>query len=371
MPVTIDPVSSDRELQSFIRLPFELYRGDPLFVPPLISDRKKFFGAENPLFAFTDVAYFLARDASGGVVGRITAHINKRHNEITGERTGFFGFFEAVNDGEVAEALIRTAEAWLRERGMDTIRGPFSFSTNEECGFLVDGFEVPPGFMMPYSHEYYLGFMDALGFDRLRDLIAYDFVYQGQYPEHLTRVSKRVESRTGVTVRPVDMKKFESDVATAFDLYNSAWQDNWGFIPMTEAEFHFQADDLKSIMDPQLVLLASKGDTPVGFSLTLPDLTPVFRRMNGKLFPFGVFHFLLGKRRVKKIRVMAMGLLEDYRRTGIDVLLYHHTFKNALDGGYRECEMSWILDDNTLMRRAIEKIGAKVTRTYRIFERAL
>ena len=371
MSFEIEPVSAASGLKSFVTFPLSLYKNDPYFVPPLTGERMRFFSDENPLFSFTDVAYFVARDDAGRIVGRVTAHVNHRHNDATGEETGFFGFFESANERDVAAALMGSAEAWLRDRGMRLIRGPYNFSTNEECGFLAEGFDRPPALMMPYTRPYYLDFMEQLGYAPVKNLLAYEYAYGGEIPQHITRVAERVRRRTGVAVRSVDMKHFERDVATAFGIYNAAWEDNWGFVPMTEAEFRFQASDLKSAIDPSLVLIAEKDGEPIAFSLTLPDLNVVLKKMRGRLFPFGIFHFLLGRRSITHARVLALGVLADYRRAGIDILLYHDTFVNGLRRGYRSCEMSWILEENTLMRRAIERLGGQVTKVYRIFEKRL
>jgi GNAT superfamily N-acetyltransferase len=371
MPFTIEPVTTERDLKAFVHFPLALYRNDPFYVPPLVSERLKFFNQSNPLFAFTDVEYLIARDDRGQVVGRVTSHVNKRHVEFTGERAGFFGFFECVDDPEVAASLMHAAESWLRERGMRVIRGPYNFSTNEECGFLAEGFDRMPALMMPYTRPYYLDFMDQLGYESARNLLAYEYEYQGHIPEHITRVSQRVRERTGVTIRPVDMQQFEHDVAVAFGIYNAAWENNWGFVPMTEDEFRFQAQDLKSVVDPSIVLLAEKDGKTIAFSLALPDLNVVLKKMGGRLFPFGIFHFLIGRRSISHVRVLAMGVLREYRQAGIDILLYHYTFRNGLRRGYRSCEMSWVLEENKLMRRALERFGAKVTKVYRIYEKAL
>jgi GNAT superfamily N-acetyltransferase len=372
MPVTVDSAVTPRELKSFVRFPMTLYRNDSLFVPPLVSERMNFFSHRNPLFGFTDVAYFLARDEGRRVVGRVTAHINRRHNELTGERTGFFGFFECERDPKVAACLMAAVESWHRERSMEVVRGPLNFSTNEECGFLADGFDRAPAIMMPYTPAYYLEMMSVAGYTPARNLLAYEYESpDGRIPEQLTRVNERIRKRTGVTVRKINMQRFDRDVAIAFDIYNAAWEDNWGFVPMTEKEFKFQAKDLKRAIDPRLVLLAEKDGVPIAFSLTLPDHNVILKKMGGRLFPFGIFHFIFGRRSIRHVRVMALGVLQEYRRLGVDVLLYHDTFRNGLQSGYVSCEMSWILDDNELMRRAIERLGGTLTKVYRIYEKGL
>jgi len=371
MAILVQSVGSRREMREFIRLPLLLYRGNACFVPPLLAERRAFFSPKNPLFAFIEVAYFLARDDRGALLGRVTAHINRRHNEFHGERTGFFGFFECVQRLDVAQALMRTAEEWLRTRGMTLIRGPFNFSTNEECGFLAEGYDSPPAFMMPYNPPWYLDFMLQMGYTRAKDLLAFEYVKQNGIPEFLLRVCPRVRDKTGVNVRPLDMRHFNEEVEACFAVYNTAWEKNWGFVPVTREEFHYAAKGLRQIIDPSLALIAEKDGKPVAFSLALPDYNEVLRKMNGRLFPFGFFHFLLGRRKIRRVRVLLLGVVAEYRNRGIDLLLYHDTFKNGLARGYTSCEMSWILEDNHLMIRALEHIGARRHKVYRVFEKAL
>jgi len=372
MGIAITEVSSPGQMRRFIELPLALYEGDPYFVPHLLSERKRFFSKKNPLFEFTEAWYFLARDEQGRLVGRTSAHVNRRHNEFWGERTGFFGFFDSVERPDVAAALMEAAETRLRERGMDRIRGPFNFSTNEECGFLAEGFDRPPALMMPYTKRYYLDFMQRLGYVKARDLVAYEYSSAtGQVPEHLVRFAERIERRASVTVRPVRMPQFREEVRRAFEVYNRAWQQNWGFVPMTEAEFDYMAEELKPVVQPDLALIAEIGGEAVGFSLALPDLNPVLKRMGGRLFPLGAIRFLLGRRKVGSVRVLTMGVVPEHRRRGIESLLIYYTFKNGLARGYRHGEFSWVLEDNTLMRRALERFGARHTKTYRIFEKPL
>jgi GNAT superfamily N-acetyltransferase len=372
MQVSVSPIASRKDLLEFIRLPLALYRRDPCFVPHLLAERKEFFHPQkNPLFEFTEAALFLARGPGGEVLGRISAHINRRHNEFWKERTGFFGFFESTEDLAVARALNAAAEAWLLERGMDRARGPFNFSTNEECGFLSEGFDRLPSLMMTYTKRYYLDFMERLGYAPVKELLAYEFDSGGVEPEYLRRFSQRGQERNGVTIRPLAMRHFEAEVARAFQVYNAAWSDNWGFVPMTEAEFHFAAKNLKLLVDPALALLAEKDGQAIGFALALPDYNPVLQRLRGRLWPLGWLRLLRSKRRLPKVRVLVLGVLEEYRRRGIDVLLYHACFRNGMPLGYTQCECSWILEENRLMRRALERMGAVVTKRYRIYEKAL
>jgi len=354
----------------FIRYPLALYADAPLFVPHLLSERKRFFGPSNPLFAFTEVCYLLARDDSGRLVGRTSAHVNRRHNQYWDDRTGFFGFFECERDAGVARALLAGAEDWLRARGMDAVRGPLNFSTNEECGFLAEGFDRPPSFMMPYTKPYYPDLMAECGYRGAMDLVAYEYDRQGAIPERVARYADRA-ARAGAVVRPVDMRRFEADVRAAFTVYNDAWARNWGFVPMSEPQFAHMARELKSIVEPSFALIAEVDGRPVGFLLALPDYNTVLKRMNGRLWPLGIFRFLLARRRMHRVRVLTMGVVPELRRRGIEMALIYQMFRNGYERGYDEGEFSWVLEDNVLMRRVLERFGARATKTYRIFEKAL
>ena len=369
--VFVTPAQSNRDLDAFIRFPLRLYHQDPFFVPPLLYERKKFFKPSNPIFQFTEVTYFLARGENGEIKGRATAHINHRHNEHAGEKTGFFGFFESVDDQAVASALMTAAEDTLRDRGMKMIRGPFNFSTNEECGFLVDGFDRSPSFMMPYTKPYYPDLITRLGYSKAKDLLAYEYEYQGNIPDHLVRFSQRIRERRQITVRSIDMKRFLEDVETIFTIYNAAWSRNWGFVPVTEEEFCATAKDLKPIVDPSIVLIAEKEGQPVAFSVTLPDYNVLLKKMHGRLLPFGFLRFLFGRKSIKRVRTLLLGVVAEHRLTGIDVMLIYETFERGLSRGYRAGEMSWILEENVLMRRPMERMGAAIGKVYRIYEKAL
>ncbi len=371
MGVSVRRVASARDMRQFVRLPFRLYADDPLFVPPLLSERKRFFSRANPLFEFTEVEYFLACDEGGRLLGRVSAHVNRRHNDYWHERTGFFGFLESVPDLEVARALLSAAEDGLRQKGMTLIRGPFNFSTNEECGFLVKGFDTPPVIMMPHTKPYYPDLMSQLGYAKAKDLLAYSYNHKGYIPDYLRRFSERVAERTRVVVRPINLDRFEEDVRKAFSVYNQAWARNWGFIPMTEAEFTYMARELRPVVDTSLAHVAEIDGEPVGFALGLPDYNPIFKKMNGRLFPFGILHFLLGRRRINRLRVITMGVVPEHRKRGIDIFLIYRTFVDGLEKGYRWAEFSWVLEDNEIFTRAMERLGAEQYKTYRIYEKSL
>jgi GNAT superfamily N-acetyltransferase len=369
--VFVTPASSGRDMDAFIRFPLLHYCRDPFFVPHLLYERKKFFSRSNPIFQFTEVVYFLARNEKGEILGRVTAHINERHNRHAGEKTGFFGFFECVEDQAAASALMAAAEDDLRARGVKVIRGPFNFSTNEECGFLVQGFDQPPSFMMPYTKPYYPDLMTRLGYSRAKDLLAYEYEYQGNIPDYLVRLSRRIRDRKQIVIRSIDMKHFVEDVETIFRVYNDAWSRNWGFVPVTEEEFRATAKDLRPIVDPSIVLIAEKEGRPVAFSVTLPDYNPVLKKMKGRLLPVGFLYLLFGRKSIRRVRTLLLGVVAEHRLSGIEALLIHDTFEKGLPKGYRAGEMSWILEDNVLMRRSIERMGAAIGKIYRIYEKAL
>jgi len=377
--VRVVPVQDGLELKQFLEFPYQLYRGDPLWVPPLRMDRKAMFDPQKfPFYEHSEVQPFLALRGSEPV-GTITAILNNNHNQFHEEKAGFFGFFESVDDQEVADALLQEATEWVRKRGMDVIRGPMNFSTNEECGLLVDGFDSSPVVMMTYNPRYYAGLIEHAGFAKAQDLYAYwldtsevvskDGVVRS---EKLARVVEKVRARSGITVRKVNMKDFDHEVKLIKRVYNSAWEKNWGFVPMTDAEFDHLAENLKMALDPNLVLIAEVDGEPVGFSLTLPDVNQALLRTNGRLVPAIVR--LLSYKMLKKFticRVIAMGVVEQHRMKGISALFYYDTAMNAAPRGYAHAEMSWILESNLMMNRDIQFMGGRVYKTYRVYEKAL
>lgn len=376
-PITVRPVRTKRDLMQFIKFPFRLYRDDPNWVPPLLFERKAFFNPrKNPFYRHAEVELFLA-ERGGEVVGTISAHINYTHNEFHNEQVGFFGFLEVIRDYQVAKALLDTACAWVARRGMTAIRGPMNFSTNEECGLLVDGFDSPPVVFMTYNPPYYQEFLERYGMAKAMDLWAYklDIEAVGRdmsgLPPKLRRVVDLALKRGHFTVRNANIKDFENELARLKAIYNAAWQKNWGFVPMSEEEIDHLARGIKPWVDPDLIFVAEVGGKPVGVSITLPDMNQPLLHMNGRLFPFGWLKFLWYRRKIHICRVFAMGVLEEYRGLGIDAVFYYLTAKAAIPKGYTMAEMSWILETNTMMNRAIRFLGGKVYKTYRIYEKAL
>ena len=367
----VTPVETRRDLGRFIDLPWSIYGGDPDWVPPLKRGvRAAFHPRKHPFHLHSEVQPYLAL-RGGTVVGRICAIRNRNHEAAHDEGAGFFGWFECVDDPETADALFGAVRGWLRERGLAAMRGPTSFSTNETCGLLIDGDRGPPVLLMPYNPPYYPSLIEGAGLCKAKDLYAWHLTDR-KWPERLFRADKLVRRRYGVRVRTLDMSKFEEELALVRRLYNSAWEQNWGFVPMTDAEIDYMASELKPILDPELALFAeTSGGQTVGFALAVPDFNPVLRRMNGRLSPLGLLGALVQRRRINRIRVLALGLLEPWRDKGIDVLLYLALFRNGTAAGMDEAETSWILEDNHKMNAAIERLGGRIYRTYRLYESPL
>ncbi len=327
--VEITSVKGKRDLDRFVKLPWKIYRGDPNWVPPLIGDTKQMLDpAKNPFHKHAEVELFLGT-RHGEPVGRIAAIVNHRHNEFSDEKTAFFGFFETIDDPSVSGALLETARRWAAERGMDRLRGPASFSTNEECALLVDGFDSTPAVMMPYNPPYYARLIEAAGFVKVKDLVAY-FVHQSEFQlERLEKFADGIQKKEAVTIRKIDKKRLDTEVDRFRTVYNQAWERNWGFVPMTDEEIAHMAKSLKPVIDPEIVLFIEKDGAPIGFALALPDVNQAVRHANGRLFPFGLLKILYHARHIHKARVLVLGLLKEYRGRGLDVLLYLTLIRNG------------------------------------------
>lgn len=371
--VSIAPVRSARDLNRFIRLAWRLYRDDPAWVPPLRGELKKLLSpGRHPFHTHAEVEYFLAR-VDGDVAGRVAAIVNHQHTRFHGEPVGFFGFFECTDDPQVATALLNAAEDWLARRGMRRIRGPMNFSTNEECGLLVDGFDSPPTIMMPHHLPYYPRLIQAAEYTAIKDLFAYLIDVRGNAtpPARLVQGVRRLQEKLGVTIRPIDLRRFEAEVQAIHAIYHQAWRHNWGFVPMTEAEVDLLAKNLRRVADPRLCLVAEMHGRIVGFALALPDYNLPLRHMNGRLLPFGLLTFLWYRRRINQIRILLLGTEPEVRVRGLDAMLYLRFWHDAPASGYPLVECSWVLEDNWAMRRGLERMGARIHKTYRVYEKAL
>jgi GNAT superfamily N-acetyltransferase len=368
----IVPVTTPRHLDAFIRLPFALYRDDPNFVPPLVSSERKMMNpGKNPFYQHAEAAHFLA-EKEGRLVGRISAILNRTHNEIHREKTGFWGYFESENDQATADALFGQAAAWLRDKGMARMLGPANPSLNDPCGLLVDGFKWSPFVLMTYNPGFYVTLVERAGFRKSMDLLAYILLHNDLVRDKIDRVAAAVKDRSAVTIRCIDLTRFESELAIIQEIYNDAWEKNWGFVPMTEAEIRFTADDLKAILLPELAYIAEVKGKPVGFSFALPDINLVLKKCKGSLFPFGWFYFLRANlRKIPTCRIVALGVKRECQHLGIGPLFYQKFMEEGLKRGYTAGELSWVLETNDLMNRPIQQMGGKPYKTYRMYERAL
>ncbi len=379
--IRIERVQTRQDVEDFIRFPFNLYRGDPNWVPYLLSERRKFLDPNhNPFFDHAEVALWLAR-RNDQVVGTISSHIDHLHNQVHNEEIGMFGLFEAVDDYAVAEALLSTARDWVRERGMQALRGPLSFSQNHECGLLIDGFDGPPVVMMTYNPRYYIEFCERFGLAKAMDLYAYtgDLAQfggdLGKLPPKLVRVTEKVRQRAGISLRPINMKNYNQEVERAERVYNLAWEKNWGFVPMTDAEIHKLAADLKQVIDPNLAILAEIDGQPVGVVVAIPDANQVLKHLDGRLFPIGWLKALWYARQVSQARLLIMGVVQEHRGRGIEALMMFESLRAAIASGYQSIEMSWILETNDMMNRIVLNVGqpygAHIYRTYRLYQMPL
>jgi GNAT superfamily N-acetyltransferase len=364
-------LASKRDRARFLDVADLIQRGDPDYIAPLRMERMRFLDpAKNPAFRQLEVLPLVAM-RRGKLAGRITAHVDRAYDAYHGVKAAWFGFFESVDDAAVAHALLDRAVAWARARGATAIVGPCNFTTNHQVGMLVENFDRPACVEMPYNPPWYEGLVSSYGFGKAKDLLVWWVVSEkGTEDPKMRRyfeASERAKKRYGLSIRSVDMKDFGNEVARLFRIYNASWQKNWGFVPVTEHEFAAIAHDLKPVVDPSLVLVVEdRAGTPVGFSVALPDMNEVLPR-NGRLFPFGWWRLLTGRKRIQWARLLALGVVPEYRRRGIEALLAIQSALRARERGIRGGEVGWTLEDNVLINRTIESFGARLDRRYRLF----
>jgi hypothetical protein len=370
--VKILRVTDKKSLNKFIDFPYNHYKNDHNYVPDLrIMVKEVLSKKKNPFFKHGDAQYFLALDENGKTAGRIAAITNQMYVNHWNENWGFFGFFEAIEDKEVTKALFDAAIEWLKEKGVEGMYGPMNPSTNDPCGTLVEGFETPPFVMMTHNKEYYDRLFMEYGLEKKMDLFAW-YLKHDKIPERMLNLSKRIEERLktqGITIREIDFSKLDEEAPKLRYIYNEAWKDNWGFVPFTDEEFDALVKELKMITSPDLVFVVEDHGEPVAFSATIPNINEIFIKIrNGKLFPFNFLKLLNFKKRIKTVRILTLGILENYRKTGIDAVMYAKTFENGTKKGYHEGEASWILESNVMMNRALKNINAELYKTYRIYQ---
>jgi GNAT superfamily N-acetyltransferase len=338
-----------------------------------LAEQKKVLDRdEHPFHKHAESVYFLAR-RNGEVVGRITASVNHLYNEFHEARVANFGFFECIDDVEVARALLETASEWAEQRGMAVLQGPMNFSTNDEfCspGVLIDGFQHPPSVLMAHTPPYYARLLEECGLSKSKDLVCY-WLEGEEPPPRIARAVARMRKSEDVVVRSLNMKDLDGEIQRIKEVYNAAWERNWGFVPMTDEEFEHMGDSMKPIINPKLCAIAEIKGEPVGFALELPDLNRAFKPMNGRVLPFGWAKFLWHKRKINVCRIVTMGVKPEHRHKGLEAMLQVFLFIEGNKAGYPRGECSWILEDNVLMRRSLERIGGYVYKTYRVYEKLI
>jgi len=369
--IEVRQVRTRKDLRSFIRFPWTVYRGDPHWVPPLLAEMKdRLDRRKHPFFEHGEADYFLAlRD--GRVVGRIAAILDRNHNAAHKDRTGFFGLYESVDDPDVARALVDAAAAWAAERGMDRLRGPVNLSMNDECAFLLDGFDGPPVVMMPYNPRYYLDLMETCGLAKAKDLYAFFIKNERKLSPRAEEMLGRLRDSAEFTFRAMTRSSLVRDARAIAAVYNAGWHNNWGFVPWTENEMRHMTKNLARFADLDLVLFAEHKGRTVGFAGALPDLNQVLIKMNGRLFPFGLVKYLAGRRKISGVRAMVFGVVPEFMHTGLAYLLYDEFGKAIVRKGYQWCELSWQLEDNEAVNHFAASIGAAPYRKYRIYEKSI
>jgi GNAT superfamily N-acetyltransferase len=370
--IEIACVHTGLDRDRFVKLPWRIYRDDLHWVPPLLMERHEFLDpAKNPFFQHADVELFVAL-RGGEVVGRIAAVEDRNFNAFHGTKTAYFGLYESVNDPAVAAALVQAAKSWARWRGLDTLLGPLNLSTNYEVGLLVEGFDSDPYILTPYNPRYYGELLEGCGLKKAKDLFAWERSAATPPPERFGRIADKIREHAGLTVRSANLKEFDAEVARIKEVYNAAWEKNWGFVPMTGAEFEKLAVDLKKLLAPDLAIIVEDRGEPIAFALTVPDFNQALKRVGGRLttwgLPLGLAKLLWYSRRIDRVRLMALGVKSGWRRRGIDAVLIVETIRRANALGYSGGEISWTLEDNDLINRAIESTGCTRSKVYRVYE---
>jgi hypothetical protein len=364
-------VSNKDQIKQFVNFPWKIYSKSSKWVPPLIYDVKRIISADkNPFWRHARRQLFLTYDGNNSVIGRIMAIIDYNYISFQDDKCGFFGFFECINDVQTAKSLFCSAQEWLNEQGIKKMIGPMNPSTNGECGFLLEGFDIPPSFMMPYSPKYYLNLAEQSGLKKVKELYAYNMdVSADSRIKRLECIVEMAKKKlTGLKIRTVREDSYKKDLKDAISIYNRAWEKNWGFVPWSDEEFDSIASKLKMIIDPDMIVIASIGEEPVGMLISLPDYNQVLKKLNGKLFPFGIFKFLYYNiRKIDALRLMVMGVVKEHRHKGIEAIMYERGLKSALRIGYKHCELSWVLDDNIMAQRTAEMMNGKIYKKYAVY----
>ncbi len=375
MSLEVIPVDSQKEMKRFLKFEWEINRQTPYWISPLYIERKQLLDTgKNPFFQHAELQPFLAYK-DGQISGRIAALTNENHNIFHNDNAGFWGFFECINDKVVAGALFDAAAEWLKNKGKDRMLGPMNPSTNDETGLLVEGFDSPPYIMMPHNSDYYPSLVESYGNEKAKDLYAWFVETQtalDSISDKMERVANKIMKKYDLSIRNIRLKNLDNEINLIKDIYNNAWSSNWGFVPFTDEEINHVAASLKQIADENMLLIAEKSGEPIAFSVSLPNINDVLARIpNGRLLPTGIFKLLFGLRKINTIRVIILGVKKEYQFMGLGSVFYIETIKRGKKQGYVEGELSWILEDNHAMNRALEAIGAKPYKTYRVYRKGL
>jgi len=373
--IEISEVISRRERNAFIKFPWRIYVNDPAWVPPLIIERKAFLDRKrHPFYRHGDAALFLARK-NRKIAGRIMASDDPNYNALHQSNVGCFGLFECIDNRDVAAALFERAENWLRERGRTEIMGPIDYSTNYVCALLIDGFQFPPTILTAHNPPYYKDLIESCGFTKAKDWYAWWFADPARAAARLRPLGERFRKRLAVTIRAGNLKNIREESRRLRQIYNQAWKNNWGFVPFTEAEIEFMTQELSQLIIPEFTLIAEVGDEPAGFILCVPDINVALRHINGRLttfgFPIGLLKLLYYKSRIRTARLIALGVIEKYRRAGIAEMLVLRIVEDAMIKHGFTGELSLTLEDNFMINRFLEAIGAHRYKTYRIYSKSI
>jgi hypothetical protein len=369
--IRIEKVLTKRDWKRFIFFPWKVYKNNPNWVPPLVMDFKnKIDKKKNPFFEHAEMELFLAFRKKG-ITGRIAAIIDKNHNAFHQEKVVFFGLYESYDDLETAQVLLNKVAEWGKERNMEVLRGPMNLSMNDECAFLLEGFDSPPVIMMPYNPEYYLDLMDKCGMVKAKDLYAFYMTKDHAEAEKIKQIAEKIRRESSITTRAVDLNNIEEEAQKIKYIYNQAWERNWGFVPWTEREMDHMAKKLKTVADPELIILAEYKGKPVGFAFGLPNYNEVIKKIDGRLTPLGIIKFLYYRKKIKSMRAVVFGVVKEFRLSGVSYLLYSEFEKNGQARGYEWCETSWQLEDNEPINRFVASLGGKVYKKYRIFDKKI
>jgi len=369
----IVPVNSKKELAAFIDFPHDLYKDDANYVPELFIAQRDLL-TKHPFHKHNTVQCFLLFDGDQ-IIGRIAGILNNAHNEYNHKNDGFFGFFDCINDQDVANLLFKTAGDWLKNKGVSgKFLGPVNFSTNEPCGLLIEGFDSSPFLMQTYNYPYYAQLIEGAGFNKDVDLIAWHWD-GGNYDDKSVRLLDALQERlkrNNIVIRKVSLKNFKEETIKLREVYNSAWDQNTGFVPLTDDEFDYLAKDLKLILDPDFALVAEQEGKIVAFGLALPNYNEIFKTIKrGRLFPTGIFKLLFGKKNIQSIRIYALGVVDGYRKMGIEAVLYGTIIKQYKEKGYKHAEAGWTLENNTMINEAIKAIKGDPYKKYRLYEKQI